>query len=558
MRLTGLGVSGGRAVGTVHVLRDRPAGPVSPGDDPDPVASLTDAIARCKDDLADVIASTTRRLGAEHAGIFQAHLTVLDDAEWLDPIVERVKSGQPVVPAVLEVSEDIASELAQLADPYLKERAADIRDLAKRLVRALSVPRGGKNGPGLPAEGPIILAAHELTPSDTVDLDPAIVRGLVTEVGARTAHAAILARQLGIPAVVAVDRLMDRVTDGMVFALDGDSGECELEPTDQTAAAFRSAPSSWPVTAERAATRDGVEIAVHANAGSPEDVARAVALGADGIGLYRTELNFIRLGFIPDEEAQYAAYSAAAEAAGGRPIVFRTLDIGGDKPLDGVSSPAEDNPLLGVRGVRLSLRPLNVDGFRAQIRALARTAQRYSDVSVMVPMVSRLEELDAVKAIVAEVAPGIGLRLGAMVEVPAAAVLAAPMAAETDFLSVGTNDLTAYLTATDRTNPHVEYLYSEVHPAMLRTLAAVAQAGAQQGTPMSICGELAGEPRALPLLVGLGYRSISLAPPMIPRLKAQVQALDTRLLATPVAMAMSATRSHQVEQAMRDLQAVSS
>ena len=483
---------------------------------------------------------------------------MLDDVEWLDPIVERVRSGQPPKAAVLAVSEEIASELGDLDDPYLKERAADIRDLAQRLARELSATGDPGRLQGLPSKGPIVLAAHELTPSDTVDLDPAVVRGLVTEVGARTSHAAILARQLGIPAVVAVDGLMDVVTNGVPFALDGDSGECELAPSETTAASFQATPSLWPTIPARVGTRDGVEIAVHANAGSPQDVARAVALGADGIGLYRTELQFIRLGFIPDEEAQYASYAAAAKAAAGRPVIFRTLDIGGDKPLEGVSSPAEDNPLLGVRGIRLSLRQANVDGFRAQIRALARTARQYPGISVMVPMVSRLEELDAVKGIVAEVASDVDLRLGAMVEVPSAAVLAAPLAAEADFLSVGTNDLTAYLTATDRTNVHVGHLYSELHPAMLRTLAWVARAGEEEGTPVSVCGELAGDLRALPLLIGLGYRSISLAPPMISRVKARVRGLDTTLLTAPAARAMSATRLHQVEQLIQDLQAVSS
>ena len=351
---------------------------------------------------------------------------------------------------------------------------------------------------------------------------------------------------------------MDVVTNGVLFALDGDSGECELAPSERTAASFQAAPSLWPTIPVRVGTRDGVEIAVHANAGSPQDVARAVSLGADGIGLYRTELQFIRLGFIPDEEAQYASYAAAAKAAAGRPVIFRTLDIGGDKPLEGVSSRSRRQSPPGRAGHPAELAA-------GERRRLPRPdtrpgpdSRQYPGISVMVPMVSRLEELDTVKAVLAEVASDVDVRLGAMVEVPSAAVLAAPLAAEADFLSVGTNDLTA---VSDRHRPHQRArseTFSELHPAMLRTLAWVARAGEEEGTPVSVCGELAGDLRALPLLVGLGYRSISLAPPVISRVKARVRGLDTRLLRAPAARAMSATRIRQVEPLIQDLQAVSS
>lgn len=547
MKLQGLGVSPGRAAGVVQVFRDerfifndertegqRPAGSLSDFD-----AALRNSRA----ELLDVVAEATRRLGAAHAAIFEVQLSMMEDAEWLDPIVAGIAGGGDAARVVWTVSGELADELQLLDDPYLRERSADIRDLAKRVVRHLQEPGAGKpeafDRPLSAGTEPVILFAQELTPSDTIGLDPSVVRAIVTEAGARTSHAAILARQLGIPAVVSIPGLMALAEDGIQATVDGSTGELHISPSASELAAFTAVEESvWEVDPDPVHTRDGIGVKVLANAGSAEDVSRAIAFGADGVGLFRTELLFIKAGGLLDEQAQFRAYCAAARDAAGRPIVFRTLDIGGDKPLTGLSVPAEENPFLGVRGVRLSLAHRDV--FSAQLRALGRASAEYPNIRVMVPMVSELRELDEVRDLIGAVEVGAPLQIGVMIEVPSAAILAHEFAAESDFLSIGSNDLTAYLMASDRNNVGVQHLYNEISPAVVRMLAFIAGAGSASGTPVSLCGELAGDIRVLPLLVGLGLRSLSVAPGLVPQIKAQIRALDTRQLAGPTEEALRA------------------
>jgi phosphoenolpyruvate-protein phosphotransferase len=563
MKLLGLGVSPGRAVAFVQVFRDEPF--VSNEEGPEgqrSSRSLPDfdmALRNSKAELLDVVADATQRLGADHAAIFEVQLSMMDDVEWLDPIVAGIAAGGDAARVVWTVSSELADELQLLDDPYLRERSADIRDLAKRVVHHLQ-----ETGPGQPAASvrslvvgtePVILFAQELTPSDTMGLDPSMVRAIVTEAGARTSHAAILARQLGIPAVVSVPGLMALAEDGIQATVDGLTGELHINPSASELAAFIAVEESvWEVDPGPVHTRDGIGVAVSANAGSTEDVSRAVAFGADGVGLFRTELLFIKAGRLLDEQAQFLAYCAAAKEAAGRPIVFRTLDIGGDKPLRGLSVPVEENPFLGLRGVRLSLAHPEV--FSAQLRALAWASAEYPNIRVMVPMVSELRELDEVRDLIAAVKVVAPLRIGVMIEVPSAAILAQEFAAETDFLSIGSNDLTAYLTASDRNNAGVQHLYNEISPAVIRMLAFIARAGSASDTPVSLCGELAGDIRVLPLLVGLGLRSLSVAPGLVPQIKAQIRGLDTRLLTGPAEEALQARDLRDMESILDRLNAL--
>ncbi len=554
MKLLGLGVSPGRAAAHVQVFRDErftfnDDGP----EDQRPAGSLSDldtALWNSKAELLNVVTDATKRLGAEHAAIFEVQLSMMDDVEWLDPIVAGISAGGDPARVVWTVSGELADELLLLEDPYLRERSADIRDLAKRVVRHLQETSLGEPTSSVRAlvigREPVILVAQELTPSDTVGLDPSVVRAIVTEAGARTSHAAILARQLGIPAVVSVPGLMALAEDGIQATVDGLSGEVHINPSASELASFNAVEETvWEIDADPVHTRDGIRIAVNANAGSTEDVLRAVASGADGVGLFRTELLFIQAGRLLDEQAQFLAYCAGAKAAAGRPIVFRTLDIGGDKPLPGLSVPAEENPFLGLRGVRLSLAHRDV--FSAQLRALARASAEYPNIRVMVPMVSELRELDEVRDLIAAFKVVAPIRIGVMIEVPSAAILAHEFAEESDFLSIGSNDLTAYLMASDRNNAGVQHLYNEISPAVIRMLAFIAGAGSASGTPVSLCGELAGDVRVLPLLIGLGLRSLSVAPGLVPRLKAQIRALDTRLLAGPAEEALQARDLRDME-----------
>ncbi|MCW2773463.1 MAG: phosphoenolpyruvate-protein phosphotransferase [Nocardioides sp.] len=551
MILQGIPASGGCALGPVVMLE--PAGadvdvtarstrPV-----PESLDRLSAAVAASRDDIVAIAATARERIGAENSAIVEAQLLVLDDPEWLDPVVAAIRDGATPEGAVWAVSQEVAGLLAALDDPYLAERSADVLDVGQRVVGHLTDRRRAPVLAGL--EGDVIIGAYELTPTDTLALDLEVVRGIVTEVGSRTAHAAIIARQLGIPAVVGASGLLDAVCSGDVVLVDGDQGTCTLDPGDAEVARARSvaaARANQAVIVERVATSDGVEIVVLANAGSILDVERAVGWGADGIGLFRTEFLFMQSEAPPDEEEQAAYYAAVARAAQGRPVTFRTLDIGGDKPVPGLHVEAEANPFLGVRGVRLTLA--DRDLFAAQLRALARTAAAYPEISVMVPMVSGLEELDEVRALLAECAGETAFRFGTMIEVPSAAVLAAEVAAEVDFLSVGTNDLTAYVLAADRGNTRLDYLYDEFHPAVLRTLRLIrVGAGA---TPVSICGELAGDPRALALLVGLGYHRLSVSGPLVPVVKERVRELEAAGTADGVAAVLAARRRTDVTAAL--------
>ena len=525
MKLIGVGVSSGRCCARPFVYDSDPPAAMLRLADPDPGAArrrLDEAIARSIRQLVHVETEVAATAGAEHAAIFASHRLVLEDEEWLEPVHARIVAGEPAAAAVWAVSEALAEELRQIEDDYLRERAADIVDVAKRVLAELGCAATAAL-PG-PDDGPVVLVARELTPSDTVGLDPAHVRGIATELGARTSHSAILARQLGIPAVVAVPGLLQAVRGARELALDGDSGACETDPDAATVETFSVVVAAVPVVAEPVATVDGAHVSVCANAGSARDVADAVAQGADGVGLFRTEFLFLRGGTPPDEDAQAAEYAAAAAAAEGRPLVFRTLDVGADKPVAGISLPSEENPFLGVRGIRLSLQERAL--FETQLRALARVYREHPNIRVMVPMVSDARELRQVRAIAEEVAGAAELPLGAMIEVPSAAVLVREIAAHADFLSVGTNDLTGYLLAADRTNTSLGDLYDELHPAVLRVLRTVCVGAGELGTPVSICGEVAGEPLALGLLVGLGYRSLSVAAPLVPRVKAAVAELD--------------------------------
>lgn len=554
MILTGTGVSGGTAVGTLVLLsgiHDMDPSPVTSTSSPEEsLGRLRSAVEASRVEIEELTETARERLGAEHAAIIHAQVLVLDDPEWLDPIVDAIGGGTSPEAAVWSVSEEVAGLLASLADDYLKERASDVLDVAQRVAGHLTGRSRSQELSDL--RGDVIIGAHELTPTDTINLDLSVVRGIVTEVGARTSHAAIIARQLGIPAVVGATGLLAAATSGQLVIVNGDDGTCVVNPDAASAKAAvvaAAARSHRPVIVERVVTRDGIGVAVMANASSPEDVERAVRSGADGIGLFRTEFLYMQSDGLPDEGQQFAYYDAVATAAEGRPVTFRTLDVGGDKPVPGLPMPAEENPFLGVRGIRLALQHRGV--LEDQLRALARTAARHPDISVMVPMVSGLEELDDVRAVMAAVIPEAVFTFGTMVEVPSIAMLVREIVDEVDFLSVGTNDLTAYLLAADRGNRDLEYLYTEFHPAVLRVLHRILVHAAE--TPVSVCGEFAGDPRSLALLLGMGYRSLSVSAPLVPEIKARVRAMDVSAVRPVVERLLEARRHADVDRCLVEL-----
>ncbi len=489
-------------------------------------ASLDAALETVGREIAEQRAATAARASPSEAEIFDAHLLFLRDRALLDPARQAITQGSSAARAWHEAVERTAKSWDTLEDAYLRARAADLRSVGNQvLAQILGVPMPR---PELSAPG--ILAASDLSPADTAALDPAVVLGIATASGGPTAHAAVLARSLGIPAVVGVGHRLLAIPDATQVALDGSAGLVHVHPADdvvtrlvaardERARAMRDARIG---ANEPARTLDGVVIEVAANIGAPAEAADAVTAGADGVGLFRTEFLFLGRTSMPAEGEQEAAYRETALALGGRPMVVRTLDVGADKPLPFLTQPHEGNPFLGVRGIRLGLARPEV--LRSQLRALCRVARDHA-IRVMFPMVATADELAAARAVLDEVRDDTPLEVGVMIEVPSAALIADRLAPHVDFFSVGTNDLTQYTLAADRGNARVAWLADALHPAVLRLIATTVEAADACGRWVGVCGELAGDPGATAILLGLGVRELSMSVPAIPLVKHAVRGI---------------------------------
>jgi phosphocarrier protein FPr len=528
----GLPASPGRAVGpawhpddAVAPPPDRPAG--SPADE---AAALRTALADATEGVRAAAAAAARTAGAPEAAIFTAHELLLTDEDLLTPTFAAVAKGAPAARAWQDATDSAAARLAALPDPYQRARAADVRDVARRVRRALLGGDGLRPRPG-------VLVADDVTPDDVLRLDPAVVDGVVTAAGSPTSHAAILARSLGLPMVVAAGPRVSSVASGTPVALDGATGEVAVDPDPQQLAAWRASVAADHRARDLARadargpalTSDGVRVRVEVNARSSADAAAGAAEGADGVGLLRTELLFLDRPTPPSEDEQVEAYTAVARAAAGQQVTIRTLDVGGDKPLPYVRQPAEANPFLGRRGLRLSLaRP---ELFDPQLRAVLRVAREHP-VAVMFPMVTTAAEVVAARGALDRAAtalglPGLpaGLEVGIMVEVPAAALNAAHLVPLVDFVSIGTNDLAQYTMAAERGNAAVAALGDALDPAVLRLVGEVCRAAVPRGVRVAVCGELAAEPGAAAVLLGLGVRELSVAAPSVAGVRAAVRAV---------------------------------
>jgi multiphosphoryl transfer protein len=529
--LTGVPASPGIAVGPARRLRG-PAGPPPDrsADSPEQErARLDEAIAAAREAIAGDRETVAARAGAADAAIFEAHAVLLDDEALLDPAHAAIASGATAERAWHDAAEQVAARYRALDEPLLQERATDVLDVGRRVVSAI-VGDGGS----APTE-PGIIVANELTPADTAGLDPSLVAGIATAHGAATAHAAILARALGLPAVVGVGDALTAVDEGTPLLLDGDAGTVQVDPPSELvrdAEQRRERARERRVAArqrahETGATRDGTRIEVFANLGSAAEADGAVELGAEGVGLLRTEFLFLDRPELPHEDEQTQTLIDIARALDGRPLVVRTLDAGADKPLPALPMPPEANPFLGVRGIRLALQRREV--LSTQLRAILRAAAEHP-IKAMLPMVATLDEIRAARAVLdeARAQTGIGapLELGIMVEVPAAALTAAKLAPHVDFFSLGTNDLTQYTMAAERGDERLAGLLAGPQPAVLRLVRATVEAATAHGRWVGVCGELAGDPAAAVLLAGLGVTELSMAPALIPEAKAALRAVD--------------------------------
>jgi phosphocarrier protein FPr len=495
---------------------------------------LQEALQQVRTELGATRDSVAAQAGEYAAAIFDAHLLFLADDVLLDPARRAIfEQGQNAARAWNDAAEAVAADYRSLDDEYLQARAEDVTAVARKVVAALT---GHRAEPVLSAPG-IVLAA-DMTPADTVALDRALAHGIATAEGSPTSHSAILARSLGIPAAVGLGESLLEVPEETPLLLDGDGGVVYLDPADEVVAEFQRRKASREEAgrvararaAEPASTRDGQRIEVVANIGSPDDVPAALANGAEGVGLLRTEFLFLERDSMPSEEEQLEAYSGIAAALEGRPLVLRTLDVGADKPLPYLPARAEANPFLGVRGVRLQLeRP---ELFETQLRAVLRTAAVHP-LKVMFPMVATLDEYRRARSALERIqkeleqagAAPADLEVGVMIEVPAAALAAEAFAPEVDFFSLGTNDLTQYTMAAERGNASVAELADGLHPSVLRLIRIVAEAASGHDRWVGVCGELASDPAAVPVLIGLGVTELSANAPAIPAVKEAVRSV---------------------------------
>lgn len=542
--LKGIAASDGVAVAKAYLLvqPDLSFETVTVEDTSAEEARLDAALAASQDELSVIREKAVESLGEEAAAVFDAHLMVLADPEMTGQIKETIRAKQVNAEAALtEVTNMFIAIFEGMDDnPYMQERAADIRDVTKRVLANLL----GKKLPN-PAtiDEESIIVAHDLTPSDTAQLNKKFVKAFVTDIGGRTSHSAIMARTLEIPAVLGTNNITELVKDGDILAVSGITGEVVINPTEEQIAEFKAAgedyakqKAEWAQLKDApTVTADGKHFELAANIGTPKDVEGVNDNGAEAVGLYRTEFLYMDSQDFPTEEDQYEAYKAVLEGMNGKPVVVRTMDIGGDKELPYFDLPKEMNPFLGYRALRISISETGNQMFRTQLRALLR-ASVHGKLRIMFPMVALLTEFRTAKGILEEekaklVAEGVAvandIEVGIMIEIPAAAMLADQFAKEVDFFSIGTNDLIQYTMAADRMNEQVSYLYQPYNPSILRLINNVIKAAHAEGKWAGMCGEMAGDQTAVPLLVGMGLDEFSMSATSILRTRSLMKKLDT-------------------------------
>ncbi|HBH3603614.1 TPA: phosphoenolpyruvate--protein phosphotransferase [Clostridioides difficile] len=488
------------------------------------IAKLEDAVAVSKEELVKVKEKASEELGAEEAEIFEAHLLVLEDPELIGSAIDKIKTESVNAEYALnEIKEMFVSMFESMDNEYMKERAADIKDVTNRILRHIL---GIKVVDLSALSEEVVLIAHDLTPSDTATMNKKMVLGFLTDIGGRTSHTAIMSRTLEIAAIVGLNDITSKVKDGDFVVFNGDTGEVIVNPDEETINKYTELKAKYEderkalqlLKGKTSVTLDGKHVELAGNIGTPNDIEGLIKNDAEGVGLYRTEFLYMDRDSFPTEEIQYEAYKAVLEGMDGKPIVIRTLDIGGDKELSYLSMEPEMNPFLGYRAIRLCLDRKDI--FKTQLRALYR-ASVHGRLRIMFPMISSLEELlqakEVVKEVLAEldsegVAYAKDVEIGMMIEVPSAAVISDVLAKHVDFFSIGTNDLIQYTCAVDRMNQKISYLYNQFNPAVLRLIKTVIDNAHKEGKWAGMCGESAGDQKMIPILLGMGLDEFSMSP----------------------------------------------
>ena len=502
------------------------------------IARFEAALMQTRAQILDMQQSIAEAIGAKDASVFDAHLLVVEDRTLIDEVLRKLESDRCNVEYVFqEVARRYSETLSKIDDPYLRERAVDIQDVTRRVIRNL---QGKSAKPFLAVREPHILVAHNLTPSDTATMDRERVLGMATDLGSRTSHTAIMARSLNIPTVVGLHDISEQLETGDEVLVDGYDGLLICNPTEETLRHYDEVESRKEKVAHalvelretKSTTRDGRHIVLSANIELPNELPAVAANGAEGIGLYRTEFLYINREDMPSEDEQYETYRKVAENVAPHPLIIRTFDLGGDKIAHAVKADDELNPFLGCRAIRFCLDHPEI--FNVQLRAILR-ASTSGNVKVMFPMISGIGELRRALAVLAECAKemkreGIAfnedMQVGAMIEIPSAAISARTLAREVDFFSIGTNDLIQYAIAVDRVNENIAHLYQPTHPAVVQLLKMISDGAHENNIWVGVCGEMAGDIVLTPLLLGLGMDELSASASLVPRVKLAVQRLS--------------------------------
>ncbi|KIX90039.1 phosphoenolpyruvate-protein phosphotransferase [Staphylococcus microti] len=528
------------------------------------VKKFNDALTNAKVELTKIRNNAEEQLGPDKAAIFDAHLLVLDDPELINPIESMIKDDSASAPhALTEVTQNFITIFESMDNEYMKERAADIRDVSKRVlahILGVELPN-----PSIVDES-VIIVAHDLTPSDTAQLNKQYVQGFVTNIGGRTSHSAIMSRSLEIPAVVGTKAVTGSVQNGDMIIVDGLTGDVIINPSQDEVRAYQQKRDMFfedrealkQLRDEATTTLDGKHAELAANIGTPNDLEGVKNNGAEGIGLYRTEFLYMGRDNMPSEDEQFEAYKKVLEEMDGKRVVVRTLDIGGDKELPYLNLPEEMNPFLGYRAIRLCLDQPEI--FRPQLRALLR-ASVYGKLNIMFPMVATVQEFRDAKALLLEEKENLknegvevsdDIELGIMVEIPSTAALADVFAKEVDFFSIGTNDLIQYTMAADRMSERVSYLYQPYNPSILRLVKQVIDASHKEGKWTGMCGEMAGDETAIPLLLGLGLDEFSMSATSILKARRQIKGLSTTEMTQLADRAMNCATVDEVVTLVKD------